>query len=622
MIKINYDKDKLLDSFAIETLKERYMLPDEKSPQEAFARAATAFSDGDNALAQRIYDAVSNLWFMFATPVLSNAPDSNGKTAGLPISCNLQYVGDSRRGLNEHWNEVTWLSSNGAGLGAYWGNVRSDGTATSRGSKSTGIIPFMHVVDSQMLAVRQGTVRRGAYAAYLDISHPEIDEFLDMRKPNGGDIHRRNLNLHHGVNIPDKFMELLDKPDAEWELVDPHSKQVTKKVNALQLWYKILTLRYETGEPYLHFIDTTNRLANDAHKKLGIKIHQSNLCTEITLPTGPDDKGNHRTAVCCLSSLNLEKYDEWKDTTLVADLVTFLDNVLEYYITHAGEDLKNARYSAGMERSIGIGTMGFHAYLQLHNIPFESGLAVSRNRSIFKSIREKAEKRTWELGKERGNAPDFTRAFPNPNSGVIKSMYPTEYRRNIYLLAIAPNASTSILCGNTSPSVEPFKANAFTQKTLNGTNVLKNKYLDKILRGYYAPEYDMTGTGYKGDKKSYEEDWKAITSDAGSCQNVAVLTSDEKEVFKTAIEIDQRWIVEHAAMRQEFIDQAQSINLFFPKKCNKKYLHEVHYLAWKKGLKTLYYCRTEASKRAENINERFEKHDYKFDDTTCFSCEG
>lgn len=617
MTNIDYSKDSLLDDFALDTLKERYMLPEEKSPQDAFARAAVAFSGNDNGLAQRIYDAASNLWFMYATPVLSNAPDSNGKTAGLPISCNLQYVEDSRRGLNAHWNEVTWLSSNGAGLGAYWGGVRSEGTSTSRGSKSTGIIPFMHVVDSQMLAVRQGTVRRGAYAAYLDISHPEIDEFLDMRKSTGGDIHRRNLNLHHGVNIPDSFMKLVESTDNDdWSLIDPHSKAVTKTVSAKELWRKILTLRYETGEPYLHFIDTTNRLASDVHKELGMKIYQSNLCTEITLPTGPDYDNIMRTAVCCLSSLNIEKYDEWKDTNLVSDLVTFLDNVITYYIDNAGDDLKNAKYSAKMERSLGIGAMGFHAYLQKHNIPFDSAIAVGRTRTIFKSIREQAEKQTWKLGKDRGNAPDYNNAFPNPhNDSPVKSMFPSGYRRNVYLLAIAPNASSSILCGNTSPGVEPFRANAFSQKTLNGTNILKNKYLDNILKEWYAPDY-----GHKGDKKGYNKAWKSIIDNNGSCQHLDVLSKEQKEVFKTAVEIPQDWIIEHASHRQNYLDQAQSINLFLPANCSKKELHNLHFSAWKKGLKTLYYCRTEAGNRVENTNTRVERD--KLGDNECIACEG
>ncbi len=609
MIELDYERDSLLDDYAITILKERYMLPGETSPQQAFARAATAFCGGDYDLAQRIYDHASLLHFMFATPVLSNAPDRNGKARGLPISCFLNYVPDSREGLNSHWAENTWLASMGGGIGGYWGDIRSDGTATAKGSRSTGSIPFMHVVDSQMLATSQGSTRRGSYAAYTNINHPEVEEFIEMRKPTGGDVNRRNLNLHHGINITDDFMKLIEDTwgdedaDDSWNLVDPHSKEITKTVSAKELWKKILTQRYESGEPYLHFIDTTNRLRPEAHKALNLLINQSNLCSEITLPTGLDYVGKNRTAVCCLSSVNLEKYDDWKDTELVEDLVVFLDNVLEYFIENAPEGMEDAIYSASQERSIGIGAMGFHAYLQSKSIPFDSSIAVGQTNYLFKTIRERAEKATIELAHVKGNCPDYRAASM---LAPIDEMW--EGRRNMHLLSVAPNASSSILCGNTSPSIEPFNANGYSQQTLNGTNVFKNKYLDQLLHERY------------GFGEEYSEAWKEVFNNAGSVSSLSLLTSDEKEVYKTANEIDQSWIIEHAGIRQKHIDQSQSVNLFFPKDCDKKYLHHVHFKAWKDGLKTLYYCRTQASRRAESISTKVEKTEYNTED--CLSCEG
>jgi len=620
MIEIDYSRDELLDPYAIGILKDRYMLENETSPQQAFARAAKAFCGGDYELAQRIYDHASQLHFMFATPVLSNAPSSNGTARGLPISCFLNYVEDSREGINSNWCENTWLASMGGGIGSYWGAVRSDGSATSKGSKSTGSIPFMHVVDSQMLAVSQGPTRRGSCAVYTDISHPEIEEFIEMRKPTGGDIHRRNLNLHHGVNITDDFMKVLEETwgnaeaDDSWNLIDPNSKEVVKVVSAKELWKKILTQRYESGEPYMHFIDTTNRLQPEAHKVLGLKVHQSNLCSEITLPTGRDYQGNMRTAVCCLSSVNLEKYDEWKDTELVEDLVVFLDNVLEYFIENAPEGMKDAVYSATQERSIGIGAMGFHAYLQSKSIPFDSSIAVGQTNQIFKTIRERAERATVELGDERGSCPDSRKANSiRMYKSIEEHGEPIDRvrRRNMHLLSVAPNASSSILCGNTSPSIEPYNANGYSQQTLNGTNIHKNRHLDIILRDKL---------GYTDE---YTKVWKSIFDNKGSVQHLSedVLTSSEKEVYKTANEIDQSWIIEHAGIRQNHIDQSQSVNLFFPSDCDKKYLHHVHFKAWKDGLKTLYYCRTQAGRRAENINIKVEKTNYNTNEE-CLSCEG
>jgi ribonucleoside-diphosphate reductase alpha chain len=459
---IDYERDNLLTDFGKTTLKDRYLLPEETSPQEGFMRAAKAFSDNDE-MAQRIYDYASKLWFMYSTPVLSNA----GSKRGMPISCFLNYVGDSREGLTGHYTENAWLASVGGGIGGYWGHVRSDGTQTSGGSQSSGSIPFLHVVDSEILAFSQGKTRRGSYAAYMDISHPEIIEFLEMRKPSGGDVHRKCLNLHHGVNISDEFMQLIDncikEPtyDDSWNLIDPHTKKIVRTVSARDLWLKILETRVATGEPYVSFIDTVNEALPETQKKLGLKVNHSNLCTEITLATD-----ENRTAVCCLSSVNLEKYDEWKNNSLfIPDLVRFLDNVLQYFIDKAPDELFRAKFSANSERSLGLGAMGFHAYLQSRGIAFEGALAKSLNMKIFKSIKEQAVEESKRLAVKRGEAPDME------NTGM----------RNAHLLAIAPNASSSIICGTTSPSIEPYRANAYVQKTMSGSFLVKNKYLEKLL---------------------------------------------------------------------------------------------------------------------------------------------
>ena len=443
---IDYERDKSLDEFSLRTLQDRYMLDTEKSPQDAFARAATAFAD-DEEHAQRIYDYASKLWFMFATPILSNG----GTKRGLPISCFLNYVEDSRGGISDHYTENAWLSSVGGGIGGTWSAVRSVGSKTSHGSESTGVIPFMKVVDAQMLAFSQGVTRRGSYASYLHISHPEIEEFLDVRKPTGGDINRKSTNLHHAVVIPNSFMELIDRAtqedgfDDSWDLVDPHSGEVKKTVQAKTLWVKLIQNRIETGEPYIMFEDTVNEALPEFQKDLGLRVNHSNLCSEITLPTNDD-----RTAVCCLSSVNLEKFDEWQDNEyFIPDLIRFLDNVLTYFIETAPDSLEKAKYSAMRERSIGLGAMGFHAYLQKKNIAFESMWSQSTNYTMFRHIKEQAQFETEELAKERGACPD-------DDGGTV---------RNAHLLAIAPNASSSIICGNTSPSIEPFRANAFTQKT-------------------------------------------------------------------------------------------------------------------------------------------------------------
>ena len=589
-MQLNYSRDKYLSEFSIKTLEDRYLVGDEKSPQDAFARAAIAFSDNEEH-AQRLYDYASKLWFMFSTPVLSNG----GTKRGLPISCFLNYVDDSREGITDHYTENAFLSSVGGGVGGCWSGVRSVGSKTSNGSESTGVIPFMKVVDAEMLAFSQGVTRRGSYAAYLDISHPEIEEFLDVRKPTGGDINRKSTNLHHGVVLTDKFLQLIENAtrresfDDSWDLIDPHSGRVVKTVSAKTLWVKLIQNRVETGEPYIMFGDTVDEGLPEFQQKLGLKVHQSNLCSEITLPTDKD-----RTAVCCLSSVNLEEFDEWKDNDqFIPDLVRMLDNVLQYFIDHAPDQLHRAKYSAMRERSIGLGAMGFHAYLQRHNVPFESAMAKGRNLQMFSRIKSEAERATRQLAEERGTCPD------GEGYGV----------RNAHLLAIAPNASSSIICGNTSPSIEPYRANAFTQKTKTGSSLLKNEYLENILQDI---------------GQDTDEVWKSIVTNNGSVQHLDFLDDWTKDVFKTAVEIDQRWVIEMAADRQEYICQSQSLNVFFPANVSKQELHATHMMAWKRGVKTLYYLRSEAYKRAETVSDEvlrariFES----IDDDGCLACEG
>ena len=582
---INYERDELLTDFGKTTLKDRYLLPNENSPQDGFMRAAKAFSDNDE-MAQRIYDYASKLWFMFSTPILSNG----GANRGMPISCFLNYVGDSREGLTGHYTENAWLASIGGGIGGYWGHVRSDGTSTSGGSQSSGSIPFLHVVDSEILAFSQGKTRRGSYAAYMDMSHPEIIEFLEMRKPSGGDIHRKCLNLHHAINISDEFMHLIEKCvteptyDDTWNLIDPHTKEVVRTVSARDLWQKLLENRVATGEPYVSFIDTINEALPETQKKLGLKVHHSNLCTEITLPTNED-----RTAVCCLSSVNLEKYDDWKnDKLFIPDLVRFLDNALTYFIENAPDSVFRAKFSAAQERSIGLGAMGFHAYLQSKNIAFESALAKSLNMKMFKNIKEEAVEESKRLAVKRGEAPDME------GTGM----------RNAHLLAVAPNASSSIICGTTSPSIEPYRANAYVQKTMSGSFLVKNKYLEKLL-----------------EKKGINNDdiWSSIVSQRGSVLHLKELSDYEKDIFKTGIEINQQWNIEHAADRQKYICQGQSVNVFVPADVNSKELHDIHMLAWKRKLKTLYYCRSEAIKRAELVSKKVERT--IIPEADCLACE-
>jgi ribonucleoside-diphosphate reductase alpha chain len=586
-MKIDYTRDELIGEFAYQTLRDRYMLPEERSPQDAYARAAKAFADDDEH-AQRIYDYASKQWFMFATPLLSNG----GSSRGLPISCFLNYVDDSREGITDTLTEDAFLSSVGGGIGTYWGSVRSKGTKTSRGSESTGVVPFIKVSDSMMLAFSQGVTRRGSNAAYLDISHPEVEEFLDIRKPTG-DSNRKCVNIHHGIVISDKFMRIIEKAtvdknyDDSWQLVDPHTKEVVKTVSAKALWIKIIQNRHETGEPYIMWGDTVNDHLPDYQRKLGLSVAQSNLCSEITLPTD-----NERTAVCCLSSVNLEKYDEWKrDENFISDLIRMLDNTLDVFINEAPDQLYKAVYSAHRERSIGLGAMGFHAYLQSKGIAFESEVARKVNSSIFQHIKKEALKESVRLADERGPCPD---AKGNDNV------------RNAHLLAIAPNASSSIICGNTSPGIEPYRANVFNQKTLTGTHTFKNPYLKAVLQGH-----DMDN----------EETWASIISNKGSISHLD-LPDYVKDIFKTAIEINQNWTVKHAADRQPFICQSQSLNLFFPADVGKKELHDVHMFAWKEGVKTLYYLRSEAFKRSDDLNKKIERYNFKFEESDCLACEG
>ena len=589
-MQLSYNRDNYLSEFSLKTLEDRYFINGETSPQEAFGRAAKAFADNDEH-AQRLYDYASKLWFMFSTPILSNG----GTTRGLPISCFLNYVEDSREGLTNHYTENAFLSSVGGGVGGCWTGVRSVGSKTSNGSESTGVIPFLKVVDAEMLAFSQGVTRRGSYAAYIDISHPEIEEFLDVRKPTGGDVNRKSTNLHHGVMIGDDFMQLIENAtrnpgfDDSWPLIDPHSGEVKKVIPAKTLWVKLIQNRVETGEPYIVFRDTVDEAVPEFQKELGLRVHQSNLCSEITLPTDKD-----RTAVCCLSSVNLEEYDEWKNNDMfIPDLVRMLDNVLEHFIQNAPDQLSRASYSAMRERSIGLGAMGFHAHLQRHNIPFESAMAKGRNLQMFSRIKSEAVRATQQLAAERGDCPD------GMGSGL----------RNSHLLAIAPNASSSIICDNTSPSIEPYRANAFTQKTKSGSSLLKNEYLESILQDIGQDTDDV---------------WKSIITNSGSVQHLDFLDEWTKEVFKTAVEIDQRWIIEMAADRQEYICQSQSLNIFFPANVSKAELHAIHMMAWKRGVKTLYYLRSEAFKRAETVSDEVlrERILESIDDEGCLACEG
>jgi ribonucleoside-diphosphate reductase alpha chain len=591
-IVVDYSRDSLFDNLGLMRMRESYMREEEKSPQERFAYVSKSFGSNPEH-AQRLYEYSSKHWLSYSTPILSFGRSKRG----LPISCFLPYLDDSAEGLVNTLAEVNWLSMLGGGVGIGIGIRSAD-------DKSVGVMPHLRTYDASSLAYRQGRTRRGSYAAYLNISHPDILLFLEMRKPTG-DQNMRCLNLHHGINITDDFMQLIEKcmldpnADDKWALKDPHNGDVREYISARELWQRILEMRMQTGEPYLHFIDTSNRMMPEFQKKLGLSIKQSNLCSEIILPT--DDQ---RTAVCCLSSVNLEYYDEWKnDKNFLRDIAEMLDNVLQYFIDNAPSTVSRAIYSATHERSIGIGSLGFHAYLQRNNIAFESAIAKSRNMQIFKHIRESLDKANLDLGKERGAAPDAAETG----------------KRFSHVMAIAPNASSSIIMGNTSPSIEPFRANAYRQDTLSGSSLNKNKYLDKIIQEKCNAD----------TKLDYAEVWSSIIANDGSVQHLEFLDEWTKDVFKTSMEIDQRWIVEHAADRQSYIDQAQSINLFFRPDSNIKYIHAVHFLAWKQGLKTLYYCRSDKIAKADKVSKQIERKvieeiDMKAiaEGNECLACEG
>ena len=589
-INIDLERDKLFDELGIKRLQESYMREDETSPQHRFAFVSKTFGTNQEH-SQRLYDYASNHWLSFSTPILSFGRSKRG----LPISCFLNFIEDTAEGLVDNLSETNWLSMLGGGVGIGFGIRSAD-------DKSTGVMPHLKIYDASSLAYRQGRTRRGSYAAYLDISHPDIISFLEMRKPTG-DPNVRCLNLHHGINITDDFMKLIENcmvdPEAndDWKLVDPKSGEVREVVSAKTLWQMILELRMHTGEPYIHFIDTSNRMMPQWLKEKGLKIHQSNLCSEIILPTN-----EQRTAVCCLSSLNLETYDEWKNEPLfLRDVAEMLDNVLQYFIDNAPDTIARAKYSAERERSIGIGALGFHAYLQRNGIAFEGVMAKVANNKIFKHIREGLDDANLQLGKERGEAPDAI--------GTGK--------RFSHVMAIAPNASSSIIMGNTSPSVEPYRANAYRQDTLSGAYLNKNKWLEQLFKSKNIVEEELADI------------WSSIIANDGSVQHLDILDENEKAIFKTSMEIDQRWVIDLAADRQNYIDQAQSLNLFFRPDVHIKYIHAIHFMAWKKGLKTLYYCRSEKIGKADKVSKRIERQVIKELDmleiaqgNDCIACEG
>ncbi len=568
-VKTDSSRDANLTEFGKAVLTDRYLLEGENY-QDLFKRVASFYGD-DDAHAQRLYDYMTNLWFMPATPILSNG----GTKRGLPISCFLNETEDSLTGIVDLWNENVWLAARGGGIGSYWGNLRAIGETVRGNGKTSGVVPFIRVQDSLTLAISQGSLRRGSSAVYLPIWHPEIEEFIDLRRPTGGDPNRKALNIHHGVAITDAFMQAVEKDDI-WELRSPKDQSVVSIMKARDLWVKLLTARIETGEPYLLFTDNVNKALPESYKKLGLEVKTSNLCSEITLTTGPDHLGKSRTAVCCLSSLNLEKFDEWKDDPLIIeDIMRFLDNVLEDFIETAPPSMARASYSAMRERSVGLGVMGYHSFLQAKSIPMESVMAKVWNKKIFEHIRQKADEASIALAEERGACPDMAE---------IGRM-----ERFTHKLSVAPTASISIICGNSSPGVEPYAANSFTQKTLTGSFVVRNKNLVKLL--------DEKG-------QNTDETWSSIATHEGSVQQLDFLTQDEKDVFKTAYEIDQRWIIEHAADRADSVCQAQSVNVFVPGDVHKQYLHNIHYMAWKKGVKSLYYCRSTSIQRAEKVSHK------------------
>jgi ribonucleoside-diphosphate reductase alpha chain len=598
-INMDLQRDGLFDELGIKRLKESYMREDEESPQHRFAFVSKAFGSNIEH-SQRLYEYSSKHWLSYSTPILSFGRSKRG----MPISCFLNYIEDTAEGLVDNLSETNWLSMLGGGVGIGFGIRSAD-------DKSTGVMPHLKIYDASSLAYRQGRTRRGSYAAYLDISHPDIIGFLEMRKPTG-DQNQRCLNLHHGINITNDFMQIIENcmldpnTDDSWPLIDPKSKEVRETVSAKMLWQMILELRMHTGEPYLHFIDTSNEHLPQWLKDKGLRVNQSNLCSEIILPTN-----EQRTAVCCLSSLNLETYDEWKTEPLfLKDVAEMLDNVLQYFIDNAPDAIARAKYSAERERSIGIGALGFHAYLQRNGIAFEGVMAKVANNRIFSSIKKGLDEANIQLGMERGEAPDAI------GTG----------RRFSHLMAIAPNASSSIIMGNTSPSIEPYRANAYRQDTLSGSFLNKNRWLDKVIMDYLSPKgAPLTPKG----EEDYNEVWSSIIANDGSVQHLDWMSENDKEVFKTSMEIDQRWVIELAADRQQYIDQAQSLNLFFRPDAHIKYVHAIHFMAWKKGLKTLYYCRSEKIGKADKVSKKIERQVIKELDMTqvaqgndCIACEG
>nr|WP_246504002.1 ribonucleoside-diphosphate reductase subunit alpha [Plastoroseomonas arctica] len=568
-VEIDRTRDALLTDFGKGTLEDRYLLPGE-SFQDLFARVASAYGD-DAAHAQRIYDYMSQLWFMPATPILSNG----GTTRGLPISCFLNEASDSLDGIVDLWNENVWLAAKGGGIGSYWGNLRGIGEKVGRNGKTSGVIPFIRVMDSLTLAISQGSLRRGSAAVYIPVQHPEIEEFIEIRRPTGGDPNRKALNLHHGVLLSDAFMRAVEA-DEEWALVSPKDGALVKKVSARSLWIRILTARIETGEPYIIYSDHVNNARPEHHKLSGLEVKTSNLCSEITLPTGLDQHGEQRTAVCCLSSLNLETWAAWKDHPLfITDIMRFLDNVLQSFIDTAPDSMAKARYSAMRERSVGLGVMGFHSFLQLMNVPFESAIAKVWNMKMFRHIRTQADAASRILAEERGACPDaaeygFMERFSNK-------------------MAIAPTASISIITGGASPGIEPIAANVYNHKTLSGSFIVRNPYLQKVLAKHGRDD---------------DETWTSVTVNKGSVQHLDFLTEHERDVFKTAFELDQRWVIEHAADRTPYICQSQSVNLFLPANVHKRDLHQIHMQAWKRGMKSLYYCRSLSIQRADTISAK------------------
>ncbi len=566
-IDIDYDRNDWLTDFGRATLQDRYLMPGE-TPQDAFARVAAAYAD-DQVHAQRLYDYMSRQWFTPATPVLVNG----GTSRGLPISCFLNEVEDAMEGIVGTWTENVWLAAKGGGIGTYWGNVRSIGERVGQVGKTSGIIPFIRVQDSLTMAISQGSQRRGAAAIYLPVSHPEIEEFIEVRRPTGGDANRKALFLHNAVCITDDFMEAVEK-DAEWNLISPKTGEIVRTVQARDLWIRILLARIETGEPYILFTDTVNKQMPEHQRKQGLQVKMSNLCSEITLPTGIDQHGKERTAVCCLSSVNLEHYEAWSEKPeFIEDLMRYLDNILQDFIDRAPDSMARARYAAMRERSVGLGAMGFHSFLQSKMIPFESVMAKVWNKKMFKFIREQADAASRKLAEERGPCPDAAEV-------LVKERFS-------HKLAIAPNASSSIYCGGASPGIEPYPSNSYTHKTLDGSFNVRNKYLKKILA-----KYDLDD----------EDTWTNITVHGGSVQHIEELTEHEKDVFKTGFELNQEWIVEHAGDRAEFICQSQSLNIFLPADVDKRTLHMLHFKAWKKGVKSLYYCRSKSLQRAEVVS--------------------